>query len=132
MCSGLSGFYRHLPARHFRQLNCSLVSLPASLLLLPRPRSMNARRSGPKIIAVLLVILMIAYQDNWLWDNGTLVFGFMPIGLFYHVCLSIAAALTWLLAAKIAWPVEIIEQTQAVVQEAQRDNDEAPGKGNLQ
>lgn len=91
---------------------------------------MNARRSGPTIIAVLIVLLVIAHQDNWFWYDDTLIFGFMPIGLFYHVCLSIAATLTWLLATKIAWPVETIEQTQAVVHETATDDEESRKKGN--
>ncbi len=62
--------------------------------------------SGPLIIAGLVVLLLILHQDNWFWENKTLVFGFLPIGLFWHACLSLAAAATWFLATKIAWPVD--------------------------
>ena len=50
----------------------------------------------------LVVLLVILHQDNWLWDNDRLVFGFVPIGLFYQACISVAAAVTWLLANKFA------------------------------
>lgn len=60
---------------------------------------------GPLIITVLVVILLILHQDNWFWTDDTLVFGFMPIALFWHACISIGATLTWFLATKIAWPV---------------------------
>lgn len=93
---------------------------------------MNVRRSGPTIIAILVALLMIAHQDNWYWNDGTLVFGFMPIGLFYHACLSIAATLTWLLATKIAWPVETIEQTEAAVPGTRNENEQIREKENRQ
>lgn len=60
--------------------------------------------SGPLIIVGLVVLLLILHQDNWFWTDGTLVFGFMPIGLLWHACISIAAMVTWWLATKIAWP----------------------------
>ena len=37
----------------------------------------------------------------------TLVLGFVPMGLFYHACISIAASATWWLATKIAWPEDV-------------------------
>ncbi len=66
----------------------------------------NFSRRGPWIIAALVLLLLILHQDNWFWTDGTLVFGFMPVGLFWHACLSLAASLTWFLTTKIAWPVE--------------------------
>jgi hypothetical protein len=71
----------------------------------------GANKSGPLIIAGLVLLLLILHQDNWFWTDGTLVFGFLPIGLFWHACISIAAALTWCLATKIAWPVDESETT---------------------
>lgn len=52
----------------------------------------------------LVVLLAILHQDFWFWDDATLVFGFLPISLLYHVLLSIAAAITWWLATRYAWP----------------------------
>jgi len=57
----------------------------------------------------LVLLLVVLHQDNWNWDNDTLVFGFMPLGLFYHACLSIAASVTWFLATKFIWPSELQE-----------------------
>ncbi len=71
-----------------------------------------AKKSSMHIVVwVLIALLIVLHQDNWFWDDGTLLLGFMPIGLFYHVCISIAASATWLLAAKFAWPadVELVE-----------------------
>jgi hypothetical protein len=64
----------------------------------------QSKVSGPLIIAGLVLLLLILHQDNWFWTDDTLLMGFMPIGLFWHACISIAATLTWFLATKIAWP----------------------------
>ncbi len=55
----------------------------------------------------LVVLLLIIHQDFWFWDDKTLLFGFMPIGLFYHACISLAAAATWFLATIFCWPAEL-------------------------
>lgn len=59
------------------------------------------------VIWFLVAALFFAHQDNWLWDDGTLVFGFMPVGLFYHVCLALAAGVVWFLACTFAWPKDV-------------------------
>lgn len=68
---------------------------------------MKQRSTGVYIVWALVLLLIILHQDNWLWNDGTLVFGFIPIGLFYHACISVAASATWFLATKIAWPQEL-------------------------
>jgi hypothetical protein len=55
----------------------------------------------------LVLLLVILHQDNWLWDNSTLVGGFMPITLLYHACISAGAGFVWFLATKFAWPEEL-------------------------
>ena len=62
-----------------------------------------------QIIWLLVATLIILHQDFWYWKDDTLFFGFMPIGLFYHVCLSIAAAVVWCLACLFAWPAGVDE-----------------------
>jgi hypothetical protein len=65
-----------------------------------------SKRSGPLVIVLLATLLLILHQDYWFWTNKTLVFGILPIGLFWHICISIAAVLTWALATRIAWPFD--------------------------
>ena len=61
-----------------------------------------------KIVIALVVILLIVHQDFWWWDSiDPLAFGFMPIGLTFHVILSIAAAIVWALAMKYCWPADV-------------------------
>lgn len=62
--------------------------------------------SGLYLVLGLVVLLLIVHQDNWLWENNTLVFGVMPIGLFFHACVSIAASVTWFIATRVAWPLD--------------------------
>ena len=49
---------------------------------------MKEKPSLAYLIWGLVVLLIILHQDNWLWNDTTLVFGFMPIGLVYHARIS--------------------------------------------
>jgi len=56
----------------------------------------------------LLVLLAILHQDFWFWNRiEPLVFGFIPIGLAYHIGVSIAAGVLWALAVHYCWPHEV-------------------------
>ncbi len=46
-----------------------------------------------------LLALVILHHDWWFWDDGRLLFGFLPIGLGYHALISLAAAALWAWAA---------------------------------
>lgn len=76
---------------------------------------MASNTSSSKWIWIAVVILIIAHQDNWLWENDTLVLGFIPIGLFFHACISVAASLTWFFATRFAWPSDVDDTTPANV-----------------
>ena len=60
-----------------------------------------------KVVYGLVILLAVIHQDVWWWDNRELVFGFMPLGLFYHALYSSLAAGVWAMAVKWAWPSEI-------------------------
>lgn len=60
--------------------------------------------AGPWIIWGSVVALAILHQDFWLWDDGSLLFGFLPIGLAYHAGFSIVAASIWALSTRLIWP----------------------------
>ena len=48
------------------------------------------------------------HQDIWFWRTARpLVFGFMPVGLFYHAAFSVAAALLMALLVQFAWPAHL-------------------------
>ena len=61
------------------------------------------------IIISAFILMAILHQDFWNWDNGSLVFGFLPVGLAYHAGYSIAAVIFWSLVIKFAWPTDLEE-----------------------
>ncbi len=60
------------------------------------------------LLGLAVLALYAVHQDFWFRDVARpLVFGFLPIGLFYHVVLCLAiAGLMWVLV-RYAWPVEL-------------------------
>ena len=65
------------------------------------------------VFYALIVLMAIIHQDFWWWDNKTLVFGFMPLGLFYQALFSCLAAGGWAMAIKWAWPSDIEEWAES-------------------
>ena len=57
-----------------------------------------------RLTYALIVLLFLVHQDFWWWGDGTLVWGFLPVGLAYHALFSVAAGLVWALALKTIWP----------------------------
>ena len=51
-----------------------------------------------------IAVLAVAHYDFWFWSDRSVVFGFMPIGLFYQAMISLAAGIAWALVVKHAWP----------------------------
>ncbi len=59
-------------------------------------------------LAVAVLALFVLHQDFWLWRQARpLVFGFLPAGLFYHVCYTLAASLLMWLLVRWAWPSDL-------------------------
>jgi hypothetical protein len=56
-------------------------------------------------LTLITVAMYLLHQDFWFWRTARpLLFGFLPIGLFYHACYSLAAALLMALLVRTAWP----------------------------
>ena len=63
----------------------------------------------PLIGAVIALYLL--HQDYWFWNTARpLVFGCVPIGLFYHACYSVAAALLMWMLVRYAWPSHLEDE----------------------
>ncbi|MGI6457744.1 MAG: DUF3311 domain-containing protein [bacterium] len=73
-----------------------------------------------QVVIVLVVLLAILHQDFWFWNDATLVFGFLPIGLAYHVLFSILSGCVWALAVFYAWPAEWVERVETVSSHPER------------
>ena len=58
--------------------------------------------------------MYLLHQDFWFWDEARpLVFGFLPIGFFYHAVYSLAVmALMWALI-RFAWPAHLEADAEA-------------------
>jgi hypothetical protein len=57
---------------------------------------------------LLIVVLYALHQDIWFWRQARpLVFGFMPIGLFYHAAYTLATALAMTVLVRLLWPVSL-------------------------
>ena len=57
------------------------------------------------LLVLATLALYALHQDVWFWRSARpLVFGFLPIGLFYHACFSVVAALLLFLLVAQAWP----------------------------
>ena len=59
---------------------------------------------GAKLAWGVVIAAAVLHYDFWLWDDVTLVFGFVPIGLAYQAGISILAAIGWFLVVRLAWP----------------------------
>lgn len=64
-------------------------------------------------IALWLIFagLVVLHHDFWWWDDATIVVGFLPVGLAYHVGFTIAAAAFWWLVVTQAWPTDFDSQS---------------------
>ena len=60
------------------------------------------------MLTIAVAVLYVLHQDTWFWDTARpLVFGFLPIGLFYHAAYSVAVAVLMVLLIQYAWPRQL-------------------------
>ena len=72
------------------------------------------------LLVVAVVGLYALHQDFFFWRKAyPLVFGFVPIGLFYQACFSVAASLLMWLLVKFAWPAHL----ESSIDEAKPEED---------
>ncbi len=57
-----------------------------------------------RVMWIVFAALAILHHDIWFWNNPSLLFGFLPIGLGYQMLISLAASALWAWAAFNAWP----------------------------
>jgi hypothetical protein len=68
---------------------------------------------GRWIAAAAVALLYVLHQDLWFWrDARPLVFGILPIGLFYHVAFTLASSLVLWLLVSAAWPAHLEERRE--------------------
>lgn len=73
-------------------------------------------------LTLLTVLLYVLHQDVWLWRSARpLVFGFLPVGLFYHAVYTVAATLLLSLLVAQAWPSHLEAEDEGRAQTPGRD-----------
>jgi hypothetical protein len=66
------------------------------------------------LLALIVVALIVLHQDFWYWRTARpLALGFLPIGLFYHACFTVAVSLLMWLLVKTAWPAHLEAEEEA-------------------
>ena len=75
-----------------------------------------------RVVAIAAVVLLyVLHQDLWFWREARpLVFGFLPIGLFYHAAFTVATTGALWLLVKLAWPSHLEAATMTTPTNAQR------------
>jgi hypothetical protein len=59
-------------------------------------------------LTLLVIVLYALHQDFWFWRTAQpVVFGFFPVGLFYHVCYTLAVIGLMGVLVKFAWPSQL-------------------------
>jgi hypothetical protein len=57
------------------------------------------------LLALLVLVFYVLHQDFWFWrQSRPIVFGVLPIGLFYHACYTLAVSLLVWILIKATWP----------------------------
>jgi hypothetical protein len=57
------------------------------------------------VAALLVAAIWVLHQDLWFWREARpLVFGVLPIGLFYHVAYTLATSLLLWTLVRMLWP----------------------------
>lgn len=70
------------------------------------------------MLRIILVILVLGFyalhQDIWFWRTAQpVVFGVLPIGLFYHAAYTAAISLLMWGLVRLAWPGHLDDDTEA-------------------
>jgi Protein of unknown function (DUF3311) len=63
------------------------------------------------LIALITGLVYLLHQDFWFWRSARpLVFGFLPIGLFYHAAYTVGISLLMWYVVRRHWPSHLEEQ----------------------
>src|SRR5437868_7415261 len=108
---------------HFLGLTCHSKPLPS------RWFSSIMKRF---LLCILVVVLYALHQDLWFWRTARpLLFGFLPIGIWYHLGFTIAVSLVMWLLIKQAWPAHLEEdfESEEKIDASQSEDISAAGEG---
>lgn len=64
------------------------------------------------VFCALIILLVVFHQDYWQWGRSDLVFGFVPYPLAYHMAISMAASVVWIILVTFCWPSDELDESQ--------------------
>jgi hypothetical protein len=65
------------------------------------------------LIALITALVYLLHQDFWFWRSARpLVFGFLPIGLFYHAAYTAGVSLFMWFVVRRAWPTHLEDASE--------------------
>jgi hypothetical protein len=79
----------------------------------PRPPAPPRRRSASILFLLTLAVaaVLVLRHDYWFWDTPyPLLFGFLPVGLWWQGLVSLLAAGLMALMVRLVWPAELEEE----------------------
>jgi len=57
------------------------------------------------LAAALVAVFYVLHQDTWFWREARpFIFGFLPVGLFYHAAYTVGCTLLLWLLVRTTWP----------------------------
>ncbi len=60
------------------------------------------------LATIIVAGLYALHQDVWWWREARpIVFGVLPIGLFYHAAFTVATAVALALLVRLVWPAHL-------------------------
>ena len=63
--------------------------------------------------ALMAAALYALHQDFWFWREARpLVFGFLPIGLFYHAAYTVATSALMFVLVRSYWPAHLEDRSR--------------------
>lgn len=81
-----------------------------------RPHRSPTRRS-PAVLALLTLVavtVLVLRHDYWFWNTPyPLLFGFLPVALWWQGMVSLLAALMMWMMVRFAWPQELEDDAEA-------------------
>lgn len=62
---------------------------------------------------IIVAALYLLHQDIWFWREARpLVFGVLPIGLFYHVAYTVLLAPVLWVLTRLIWPSHLVRDRE--------------------
>ena len=69
------------------------------------------RRVISILLTVTFLLVLFLRHDYWNWDTpGYLLFGFIPVGLWWQALVTILASIMMWLMVTLAWPSHLEEK----------------------